>query len=366
MIAAANDLAIQAVDLRKTYREGLIRRRVFQALNGVSFEVPAGSVFGLLGPNGAGKTTFVKILMGIIRRTSGTGTVFGERAGSMAARRLIGYLPEKLALPTYLTGFQALEYCGGLSGMSGRQVRARRDELLEMVGLTGWGNSRISKYSKGMVQRLGLAQAMLHRPKLLVLDEPTDGLDPKARAGVREILLQMSQEGATVFLNSHLLQEVEVLCQEVAILSEGNLKYCGSVAGIHDFLHVSRGQQSNLHIKLIVQGTREQIAAVVPADGERSSTPDSGQPTDWNPRQIPTACVESIRDDQWLISEQVADQAQVDARIDLLRQAGLSIVSLTPQKMTLEAAFLELVGHAGPSNPGHSGGQKLLPAGQRA
>lgn len=365
LIAKTKDLAIQALDLRKTYREGLFRRRVFQALNGVSFGVPAGSVFGLLGPNGAGKTTFVKILMGIIRRTSGSGTVFGERAGSMAARRLIGYLPEKLALPTYLTGFQALEYCGGLSGMSGGQVRARRDELLELVGLTGWGKTRISKYSKGMVQRLGLAQAMLHRPKLLVLDEPTDGLDPKARAGVREILLRMSQEGATVFLNSHLLQEVEVLCRDVAVLSEGNLKYCGSVAGIHDFLHVSRGQQATLNIKIIVQGQADRIAALVPT-GLAANGVAPGVEAGWNPRQIPAGCVEAIREDQWLITEQVADQAQVDARIDLLRQAGLSIVSLTPQKLSLEAAFLELVGHASPATSANAGGQKLLPAGQRA
>lgn len=331
------DVAIRAVELRKTYREGLFKRKTFQALNGVSFEVPAGRVFGLLGPNGAGKTTFVKVLMGIIRHTSGSATVFGQPAGSLNARRMIGYLPEKLSLPNYLTGFQALSYCGGLSGLSGGQVRAKRDELMSLVGLDGWGKSRISKYSKGMVQRLGLAQAMLHQPKLLVLDEPTDGLDPKARAGVREILVQLSKGGTTVFLNSHLLQEVEVLCQDVAILSEGNVKYCGSVAGIHDFLHVSRGRGPGLSVKILVAGSDESINSVT------VTTPATGT---WNPAGITSACIKRESGGQWWITESLADQNQVDARVDLLRRAGLSIVSLVPQRLTLEAAFLELVGHA--------------------
>lgn len=364
MIATTNPnnssagVAIRAVDLRKTYREGLFRRKKFQALNGVSFEVPAGRVFGLLGPNGAGKTTFVKVLMGIIRHTSGSATVFGAPAGSLAARRMIGYLPEKLSLPNYLTGFQALEYCGGLSGLSGRQVRAKRDELLSMVGLEGWGKSRISKYSKGMVQRLGLAQSMLHQPKLLVLDEPTDGLDPKARAGVREILLRLSKGGTTVFLNSHLLQEVEVLCQEVAILSEGNVKYCGPVAGIHDFLQVSRGRTEGLSVKIMVAGTADAVATIVHVD----------KPTvAWNPNGIAEANVKAQSDGQWMITEQLADQTQVDARIDLLRKAGLSIVSIVPQRLTLEAAFLELVGHSETSAEVKAADarQVLLQAGRR-
>lgn len=329
--------AIRAVELRKTYREGVFTRKKFQALNGISFEVPAGRVFGLLGPNGAGKTTFVKVLMGIIRHSAGSATVFGTPAGSLAARRMIGYLPEKLSLPNYLTGYQALEYCGGLSGLSGGQVRAKRDELISLVGLEGWGKSRISKYSKGMVQRLGLAQAMLHQPKLLVLDEPTDGLDPKARAGVREILLQLSKGGTTVFLNSHLLQEVEVLCQDVAILSEGNVKYCGSVAGIHDFLNISRGRGQGLSVKVLVAGSREAIATVT-----QPAKPDGS----WNPLGMSEACVKPEGEGQWLITEQLADQTQVDARVDLLRRADLSILSLVPQRLTLEAAFLELVGHA--------------------
>ncbi len=355
---AGTDAAIRAVDLRKTYREGWIKRKKFQALNGVSFEVPAGRVFGLLGPNGAGKTTFVKVLMGIIRHTSGAASVFGAPAGSLAARRMIGYLPEKLSLPNYLTGYQALEYCGGLSGLSGGQVRAKRDELLSLVGLDGWGKSRISKYSKGMVQRLGLAQAMLHSPKLLVLDEPTDGLDPKARAGVREILLRLSKGGTTVFLNSHLLQEVEVLCQDVAILSEGNVTYCGAVAGIHDFLQVSRGKTQGLAVKFIIAGSPEAVEKVTHGDAANAA---------WNPTTVNRSAVTPEGDGQWLISEQLADQSQVDARVDLLRKSGLSILSLTPQRLTLEAAFLELVGHSDSSTDvkNAEAKQTMLQAGRR-
>jgi ABC-2 type transport system ATP-binding protein len=358
LIASAQELAIQAVDLRKTYREGLFKRRAFQALNGVTFQVPSGCVFGLLGPNGAGKTTFVKILMGIIRHTAGKSTIFGLPAGSGQARRLIGYLPEKLALPNYLTGFQALEYCGGLSGLSGGQVRRKREALLALVGLDGWGKTRISKYSKGMVQRLGLAQAMLHDPKLLVLDEPTDGLDPKARAGVREILQRLSRQGVTVFLNSHLLQEVEVLCQEVAILSEGNVKYCGPVAGIHNFLQINRGQSTGLTVKFVVRGPESAIKAVI-----RPASAGGWQPDSFDP-----AAVVADPEEGWLITEQLPDQGHVDQRVDLLRRAGLSIAALTPQRITLEAAFLELVGHADPATdaPESAAPSGLVQAGRRS
>jgi len=332
-------IAIQAIELRKTYREGWLRRKQFQALNGVSFQVPAGCVFGLLGPNGAGKTTFVKVLMGIIRQTEGTARVFGLPAGGRQARKLIGYLPERLALPTYLTGHQALEYCGGLSGLSARQVRDRREGLLSMVGLEGWGTTRIAKYSKGMIQRLGLAQAMLHQPRVLVLDEPTDGLDPKARAGVREILLRLSRQGVTVFLNSHLLQEVELLCQQVAILSEGNVKYCGSVADIHDYLNQQRGGNKKLQVTFTVRGPAAAMQSlVIAADADQDESGSLG-------RGFQAASVRSIDDQQWSITERLEDQVAVDRRVDLLRGAGLSLCSLTPERISLEAAFLELVGH---------------------
>lgn len=364
MVAVNHEFAIEAVDLRKTYREGLIKRRLFQALNGVSFQVPAGCVFGLLGPNGAGKTTFVKILMGIIRRTAGDAKVFGVPAGSRQARRWIGYLPERLALPTYLTGFQALEYCGGLSGMSGGEVRGRREELLSTVGLDGWGKTPISKYSKGMVQRLGLAQAMLHRPKLLVLDEPTDGLDPKARAGVREILVRLASQGSTVFLNSHLLQEVEVLCQQVAILSEGNVKYCGSVDKIQGFIEGSRGRGSELQVRLVIKGSEAAIQALQ----RQRSAADAQTQTGWNPEWWWADQIKSLGADQWQLEERLPGQAELDQRIDKLRAAGISLCALEPKRVTLEAAFLELVGHSEAASEVKEadGSQRLLQAGRRS
>ncbi len=342
--ANSEEVAITAVDLRKTYREGIFRRKVFQALNGVTFSVPTGKVFGLLGPNGAGKTTFVKTLLGIIRGSSGSATIFGLPAGSQRARRTIGYLPERLSLPSYLTGYQALAYCGGLSGLTGGQVRARRDEMLELVGLEGWGNSLIRKYSKGMVQRLGLAQAMIHNPKLLILDEPTDGLDPKARASVREILHRLSNLGVTVFLNSHLLQEVEQICQDVAILSEGNLRYCGRVEEIGGFMDQGSGISRGLEVKILVSASNETIETLFDAQKVQQLQADATPLARDLVNADPTGKIE--------IKVAVPGQLELDQRIDLLRAAGISICSIVPEKVTLETAFLELVGHSSSATKG--------------
>lgn len=384
------DLAIQAQDLRKTYREGWFGRRKFQALNGVSFHVPVGKVFGLLGPNGAGKTTFVKTLLGIIRKTSGQATVFGHPAGSLKARQNTGYLPERLALPSYLTGYQALEYCGGLSGLSGGAVRARRDEMLELVGLEGWGKSQIRKYSKGMVQRLGLAQAMIHRPKLLILDEPTDGLDPKARAGVRQILHRLSSEGITVFLNSHLLQEVEAICQDVAILHEGNLRYCGPVAAVGQYMDKAKGLTRGLEVKLQVAGPAKffdqwylQVMENSAASGAPVSVLGSANPSSENqdaatnvPIANPVAplanappreAISLVEPGVWEWQETLPEQSLLDHRIDGLRAAGLSIRAIMPSKRTLEDAFLDMVGHEVPagSTADSIAGRAMEQAGRR-
>ena len=203
-----DSLAIQTRDLSKTYRDGWFGRRRVQALAGVSLSVNRGEIFGLLGPNGAGKTTLIKILLGIVHKSSGEAEMLGRPAGHRVTRRKIGYLPEHHRIPHHLNGNTALEYYGGLSNLSVREVRSRRPKLLEMVGLGRWGKTLVRKYSKGMLQRLGLAQAMLHDPELLVLDEPTDGVDPVGRAEIREVLARLKSEGKTIFLNSHLLQEV--------------------------------------------------------------------------------------------------------------------------------------------------------------
>jgi ABC-type Na+ transport system ATPase subunit NatA len=200
--------AIAIHDLEKIYRHGLFGRKKIPALKGVSLEVPPGEVFGLLGPNGAGKTTLIKVLLGIVRKSSGSATL----RPAEIARRQVGYLPEHHRIPHHLTGDTALEYYGSLSGMSQSEIRRRRPDLLKRVGLATWGKTPVKKYSKGMLQRLGLAQAMIHDPQLLILDEPTDGVDPVGRAEIRDVLSELRRQGKTVFLNSHLLQEVELVC----------------------------------------------------------------------------------------------------------------------------------------------------------
>ena len=176
---------IEVQNLRKTYRDGLFRKRKVEALRGVTLEVPRGEIFGLLGPNGAGKTTLIKILLGIVRKSEGSAVLLGRPAGNRHSRQKVGYLPEGHRLPHHLTGHTALEYYGGLSGLSPGEVRRRRDGVLATVGLSEWGRTPVRKYSKGMLQRLGLAQAMLHDPDLLILDEPTDGVDPVDRNTTR-------------------------------------------------------------------------------------------------------------------------------------------------------------------------------------
>jgi ABC-2 type transport system ATP-binding protein len=186
--------------------------------------------FGLLGANGAGKTTFVKMLLSAVHPTAGTATIFGKDAREPEARRPVGYLPENHRFPTYLTGSGMLDFYGSLSGMDARDRARRVPELLEQVGLKNWGDVRIRKFSKGMLQRLGLAQALIHRPRLLVLDEPTDGVDPVGRRQIREILSTLTGAGVTIFINSHLLSEVEAFCDYVAILKKGQLALEGKMS----------------------------------------------------------------------------------------------------------------------------------------
>lgn len=223
--------AIAVSNLAKTYVLPFSRRRV-EALRGVSLEVPAGSTFGLLGPNGAGKTTFVKILLGITRPTAGEAYLLGDLTGDFRSRRRVGYLPEGGRFPSYHTGRSLLRLQGQLAGLQGRALHAGIEEVLDLVSMRPWQDVRLARYSKGMVQRIGLAQAMLASPKLLMLDEPTDGVDPVGRAEIREVLDRLNHRGVTVFLNSHILAEVEIFCRDVAILHRGRLRLQGSVASL--------------------------------------------------------------------------------------------------------------------------------------
>jgi ABC-2 type transport system ATP-binding protein len=228
MSVNSQDYAIEAADLVKIYHTRW-RRRQITAVDGISLRVPSGTTFGLLGPNGAGKTTFVKLLLSAVHPTSGRTSIFGLDSAMPESRRPVGYLPENHRFPTYFTGAGMLDLYGALSGMDSRERSKRIPELLELVGLEKWGDVRLGKYSKGMLQRIGLAQALLHRPKLLVLDEPTDGVDPVGRIHIRKILQSLEDTGVTIFLNSHLLAEVELFCRDVAILDKGRVALSGSV-----------------------------------------------------------------------------------------------------------------------------------------
>jgi ABC-2 type transport system ATP-binding protein len=200
------------------------------ALNDFTFNVEQGEIFGLLGPNGAGKTTLIKILLAITFPTNGSAKLFGTDVKNYKAKTKVGYLPENHKFPSYLTGEQVLGYYGQLSGMKeGSAMTKRIDEMLAMMNLKEWRNTKIKKYSKGMMQKLGLAQAMLSEPDLIFLDEPTDGVDPIGRKEIRDILSAIKAKGKTIFLNSHLLSEVEMICDRVAILNKGDLIKEGNV-----------------------------------------------------------------------------------------------------------------------------------------
>lgn len=326
-----SDAAIAVENLSKTYVEGLIFRKRQQALKDVTLEVRRGEIFGLLGANGAGKTTFVKILLGIIRRSAGKATLLDLPAGDRRSRKRVGYLPENLRVPRHLTGLTALEFYGQLSGVSMREIRARRMPLLEMVGIAPRARDSVRTFSKGMLQRLGLAQALLHDPDLLIMDEPTDGLDPVARSQVRGFLVELKRQGKTIFLNSHILQEVQLVCDRVAILDKGVLRRVGSVAELTaDPAIASRvgvnGDQIELHLELAGDGNLARQALNFF-------------------RIVQFHSVDASRHQLVL---HVQSQQDVDRLVDQLRRASLSIVNLSRRRATLEDAFLGIVQAAAP------------------
>jgi ABC-2 type transport system ATP-binding protein len=291
--------------LTKIFRS-LVRRREVRAVDGISIQVERGLSFGLLGPNGAGKTTFVKMLLSATHPTAGVARLFGIPAGSPRARRPIGYLPENHRFPTYFTGAGMLDFYAALSGVDWRTRKRRIPELLELLGLAGWGDVRTGKYSKGMLQRLGLAQALVNSPELLILDEPSDGVDPMGRIHIREILRELEARGVTIFINSHLLGEVEALCREVAILHRGKVVLRGAVK------ELTAGKGYRLTAvnppEALIGDLRSRAAVMEVADGRATF-------------QFP--------------SREAANRA-----VDELRAAGCEIESLAPTSCTLEEVFV--------------------------
>lgn len=300
---------IETVELRKRYRQ-------VEALKGVSVKVEKGQIFGLLGQNGAGKSTLVKILLGIVQRTDGEAYLMGQQAGSADARRLVGYLPEDHRFPEYHTAYSLLDFYGSLYGLS-RADRIRRiGEMLEVVGLRGRMNTKIRTYSKGMKQRLGIAQSMFHDPDLILLDEPTDGVDPIGRREIRALLTQLKGQGKTIFLNSHLLGEVELICDRVAILQRGALIKEGTIADLTTAKHG--------------------LFQIGLAPGQDFPTEDV--------RKAGYSAVKA--GEYWEVG--LTDGQTIDSVVDLLRQKRLSLRHLIEKRQTLEDIFMETVEAAEP------------------
>jgi len=216
------ELAIETVEISKKYRG-------FMAVKDLSLSVPHGEVFGFLGPNGAGKTTTIMMLLGNVRPSSGRATLLGKPIGDVQTRRMVGFLPEKFQFHDFLTATEFLQLHGKLAGMSSTARAQRIPEVLERVGLGDRAKSKIREFSKGMQQRIGLAQAILHDPELVILDEPTSALDPIGRRDVRDIVLELRGRGKTVLLNSHLLSEIEMTCDRVAIVKRGQIATQGTM-----------------------------------------------------------------------------------------------------------------------------------------
>jgi len=246
-------LAVKTVGLTKRYPLTW-KRKVLVALDHLDLEVKAGEVFGLLGPNGSGKSTTMKLLLGLIRPSSGEVRVFGLPPGSLEARKRVGFLPENPYFYSFLNGDETLRFYGKLTGVTGTRLGRRIDELIELVGLQNGRERPLRSYSKGMLQRIGLAQAMMHDPDLLFLDEPTAGVDPLGSTQIRDLILKLKQMGKTVIFSSHLLEQVEEVSDRVAIFSLGKKVLEGSLDAL-----LTEKEGCELHLPNLTEPQRERL-----------------------------------------------------------------------------------------------------------
>lgn len=302
---------LETYQLSKTYPSGFFRRNEVTALVDTTLEVQAGEIFGLLGPNGAGKTTFVKILLSIVHPSKGTVQLLGKPVGDVGARSHCGFLPENHHYPGFLTAFETLRFFGGLNGTPARVLTDRARHLLDFVGLKEWTDHKVHKFSKGMQQRLGLAQALLNEPQVLFLDEPTDGVDPVGRKEMRDLFLRLKKEGVTIFLNSHLLSEVELVSDRVAILNKGSLVKVGTLDEV-------RGGSTahTLHIDRTLSKDQLDMLHLRPS---------------------------SVQVDVSGTTLTVATESELNRTIDMLRSWGIAIKGVAQQRATLEDSFIKLI-----------------------
>jgi ABC-2 type transport system ATP-binding protein len=297
--------ALETTSLTKYYSRGKIH-----ALEDFSLEVTPGQIFSLLGPNGAGKTTLIKLLIGIVSPTRGSAQILDRPITDYRMHSRLGYLAENHRFPDFLNAEQVLFYYGKMNGMSAVDLRKKIPALLKRVKLEEWISVKIRKFSKGMLQRLGLAHALLHDPDLLFLDEPTDGIDPVGRREIRDLLKELRNQGKTIFLNSHLLSEVERVSDQIAILQNGKLIRQGSVS---DFTSVENQYQLTVH-------SRSEKIATICAD-----------------LKIPVSSHQDV------FTVRVKDEKQLNIFIDHLRQADILITSVTPRKISLEDFFIDVL-----------------------
>jgi ABC-2 type transport system ATP-binding protein len=298
------DLAIETTSLRKQFGSKV-------AVRGLSLHVRRGEIFGFLGPNGAGKSTSIKMLLGLVKPTSGGAQILGCPFSNVEIRRKVGFLPEDFRFYDWLTPCELLTLHGRLAGLTPAQLRDRVPAYLDLVGLTPHPDRRLRGFSKGMMQRIGLAQALIHEPDLVFLDEPTSGLDPMGRRLVRDIIRNQRQRGATVFLNSHLLSEVEITCDTVVFIKHGE------VIGSRD-LHSST--ESEIHVHVRAHNLRQELL------------PGLSQ---WT-----TAA--HFRDDQLLLSTGSTDC--LPAILRYLISSNVDVFEFTPQRLSLEESFLKIMG----------------------
>jgi ABC-2 type transport system ATP-binding protein len=298
--------AIEILGLEKTYLVGFWRKRPKRALHPLHLTVEEGEVFGFLGPNGAGKTTTLKMLMGLVFPTLGSARLLGRDWTDPEVKAQIGFLPEQPYFYDYLTAHELLNYYGQLSGVPGKDRKRRIDEVLQRVGLTDVKGVQLRKFSKGMLQRAGIAQAILHDPKLVFFDEPMSGLDPMGRREVRDLMEQLKHDGKTVFFSTHILSDAEALCDRVAIIHQGELRGVGAVA---DLTSSVQGK-----VEVIWQGT-EVPPSMKALGAECHVTGDTVRA--------------------------VLAESQQDVAIDALRRERMRLIAITPVRTSLEDYFVE-------------------------